>query len=116
MVRIELEKRDDVCIVRVSGRIVAGADTDELRGKADEAKRLGCSRVLADFSDVSAIGSTGVAFVVGLYTSVSKLSGGRFVLAGASRRVREVLDLTRVSTVIPLADDVDAGLAALRRP
>jgi len=36
------------------------------------------------------------------------------VLASVNRRVREVLDLTRISTVIPIFDDRDSGLEALR--
>jgi anti-anti-sigma regulatory factor len=40
--------------------------------------------------------------------------GGRFVLAGPNHRVRDVLDLTRLSTVIPVYADEASGLAALR--
>jgi len=56
----------------------------------------------------------GIGFLVGLYTSVMRSPEGRFVLAGATARVREVLALTRLDSVIPQAVDVAAGLAALR--
>jgi anti-anti-sigma factor len=115
MVQVELEIQRDVCVVHVSGRIVAGADAEYLRSKSDEAKRSGCSRVLADFHEVSAIGSTGVAFIVGLFTSVMRLPNGRFMLTGLNHRVREVLDLTRVSAVIPIEENLEAALAALRK-
>ena len=39
---------------------------------------------------------------------------GRFVLVGAQQRVREVLDLTRLSSILPLASDMASGLALLR--
>jgi len=71
---------------------------------------------LADFREVSSIGSTGIGFVVGVYTSVVKMPGGRFVLIGANSRVREVLELTRLSTIIPLAEDMNSGLAVLQQP
>jgi anti-anti-sigma factor len=85
-----------------------------MQTKLDEIKRLVCIKVLADFEHVTAIGSMGVAFVVGIYTSVMRKPGGRFVLAGVTPLVYHVLDLTRLSTVIPLAPDLASGLAGLR--
>ena len=70
--------------------------------------------VLVDLREVSAIGSMGMGFLVGLYISITKNSAGRFVLAGANSRVREVLSLTRLNTVIPQAADFVSGLAELR--
>lgn len=111
---IEIEQRDRVCILRCKGRFVAGTEMEYLQTKSDEIKRLACIRVLADFEEVTAIGSMGVAFVVGAYTSVVRRPGGRFVLAGANPLVQHVLDLTRLSSVVPMAADVASGLAMLR--
>jgi len=111
---IELEFQNDVCILRLKGRFVTGADVGYLRAKAEEIKSSGCRRVMADFRDVPYVDSTGIAFVVGVYTSVTRSLGGRFVLVGPSHRVREVLDLTRLSTVIPIYPDEASGLTALR--
>ena len=55
----------------------------------------------------------GVTFIVAAWKSVMRRSGGRFVLTGVNPRVRLVLDLTRISTVIPLAPDLASGLAIL---
>jgi anti-anti-sigma factor len=113
---IELQQNDDICVLRFQGRIATGADLEYLRTKLEEVRSRRSDKVLADFREVSSIGSTGIGFVVGVYTSVVKLPGGRFVLIGANPRVREVLDLTRLSTIIPLAKDMNAGLALLQKP
>jgi anti-anti-sigma factor len=112
---IKLEQKDGICILRFEGRLVAGVDPEFLLSKAEEVKKSNCAKVLADFREVPAVGSTGMGFIVAIYTSVSKIPDGRFVLVGAQPRVREVLDLTRLSTVIPMAADMASGLAALRR-
>lgn len=112
--QIDIEQGDRVCILHCKGRLVVGPEMDYLQTKMDEIKRLACTNVLADFQEVSAIGSMGVAFVVGIYTSVVRRPGGRFVLAGANPLVLHVLDLTRLSAVIPLAPDLASGLAILR--
>jgi len=110
---IDIEQFDRVCILRCKGRFVAGPEMEYMQTKMDEIKRLACTNVLADFQDVASIGSMGVAFIVGAYTSVIRRPGGRFVLAGVSPPVRHVLDLTKLSTVIPLACDLASGLAML---
>jgi len=111
---IEVERKDEICIVRLKGRLVAGVDPELLRSKTEEIKKSNCTKVLVDFREVSAVGSTGMGFIVGIYTSVTKVPEGRFVLVGAQPRVRDVLDLTRLSTVIPMAADMASGLAELR--
>jgi anti-anti-sigma factor len=106
---IEIERLRDVYLLRLKGRLDAGEHSEYLKAKTDEIKTLGCTKVLADFEDVPAVGSTGLSFIVSLY----RASGGRFVLAGAQPRVRKVLDITGLSRVIVLASNVESGLAAL---
>ncbi|HLK17792.1 MAG TPA: STAS domain-containing protein [Bryobacteraceae bacterium] len=113
-VAIEIAPPGDVCVLRLRGRFTAGPDPDYVLGKLDKAKVRSFPKVLVDLSELSSIGSMGIGFLVGLYTSVMKSPEGRFVMAGATARVREVLALTRLDTVIPQAVDVAAGLAALR--
>jgi anti-anti-sigma factor len=110
---IDIEKRDGVCILRCRGRFVSGPDLEYMQAKLEDVKAMNCNRVLADFRDVPSIGSMGVGFLVGLFTSVVRKAGGRFVLAGARPLVLHVLELTRLNTVIPLAGDVASGLASL---
>jgi anti-anti-sigma factor len=110
-IMIDVEKRDDVCLLRFQGNFHTGEDLDYLRAKMEEIKTVNCPKVLADFQDVPCVGSTGLSFLVELY----RASGGRFVLVKTQRRVREVLDITHLSAVFPLATDIESGLAALRR-
>jgi anti-anti-sigma factor len=112
-IAIDIDRHDDVCILRCHGRLLAGVEDDYIRAKIDDLKKLKCSRVLADFAEVPSVGSSGIAFIVGIYTSVVT-SGGRFVLVGAAPQVKHVLEITNLNTVIPLASDFGSGLASLR--
>jgi len=111
---IEVNQIDDVCLLRFEGRFTTGTDPEYLKNKAEELKQLGCQKVLADFREVPSVGSTAIGFLVAIYSSVTKLPDGRFVLVGAQPRVREVLDLTRLSSILPMAGDMASGMAALR--
>jgi anti-anti-sigma factor len=111
---IELHQIDDVCVLRLEGRFTTGCDPEFLRTKAEELKQLMSGKVLVDFREVITIGSTAIGFIVAIYSSVTKNPDGRFVLVGAQPRVREILDLTRLSTILPMAGDMASGMAALR--
>ncbi|HEX6895953.1 MAG TPA: STAS domain-containing protein [Bryobacteraceae bacterium] len=113
---VELEKRGEICFLRLHGRFATGKDSTYLRGKTEEVKNSGCSRVLADFGQVEYLDSTGIGFLIELYTSLSKDQNGRFVLANLNRRVREVLELTRLANVMPIYPDEKSALEALRQP
>ena len=66
-----------------------------------------------DFGGVDYVDSTGIGFLIGIYTSVTRSPNGQFALANANRRVREVLELTRLAQVIQLFPTEAAALEAL---
>jgi anti-sigma B factor antagonist len=111
---VELQVTGDLCMVRLKGRFVTGIDTGYLREKTEELKKTGCRRVIADFGEVSYLDSTGIGFLIGIYTSITKCEDGRFVLSNPNHRVREVLDLTRLTSVIPIYPDEGSALDAVR--
>lgn len=111
----EMEQQDDIWVIRISGRLATGADEDCLLMRAQEIKSLGCNKLIADLRGLDSAGSSGISFLVDLYKSLTKDTAGRFVLASPSPRVLEVLALTGLSTVIPIVDDLAAGLAYCSR-
>jgi anti-anti-sigma factor len=111
---IEIECQPDVCILRMIGRFVMATDPEYLRSKTEVIKAGNHVKLLADLSGVLSICSTEIGFLVDLYTSTTRKSGGRFLLTGANARVQEILKLTRLNTVIPQAPDAVSGLAVLR--
>jgi anti-anti-sigma factor len=111
----QVERRDDVCILPISGRLASGLNDDQLRQRAQEIKNLDCRSLVADIRALDSIGSSGISFFVELHTSITKRRDGRFVLAGPSERVREVLEMTRLTTILTLADDLESALAYCAR-
>lgn len=110
-VLIKIELLGDLCLLHCKGRLHASAQSDYLNAKMQEIKTLACTKVLADLDGVTSLDCRGVSFIISLY----KAADGRLVLMKTQPHVREVLDITRLSTVIPLAADIETGLAALCR-
>ncbi len=113
---VDFELGDEVCVLRLAGRFATGQDSEYLRTRAEELKKLGCRSIIADFSQVSYIDSTGIGFLIAIYTSVRRDTGGQFVLSAPNRRVREVLDLTKLSSILRLYDNEAAARLALTAP
>jgi anti-anti-sigma factor len=110
---VEFDYRGDICMLRLHGRFATGQDTLYLHTKAEELKTSGYQKILVDFAGVDYVDSTGIGFLIGIYTSVKKNPLGQFALANANRRVREVLELTRLAQVIQLYPSETAALDAL---
>ena len=108
-VLIQIELLGDLCFLHFKGRLQASARSDYLNAKMEEIKTLGCTKFLANFEDVTSLDCCGLSFII----SLNKTSDGRLVLMKTRPHVREVLDITRLSTVIPLTADMESALAAL---
>ncbi|HUD98572.1 MAG TPA: STAS domain-containing protein [Bryobacteraceae bacterium] len=110
--RVESQIRDGVCVLRLYGRFVTGSDA-ELASARNSLQEAGINRAIVDLEAVPYIDSTGLAFVVELHKSLVA-SGGQLLLTGANQRVREVLEMTRISKIVPLFQDVEEAEGALR--
>src|ERR1700685_4362323 len=110
---VEFEFRGDICALHLQGRFATGQDSLYLHTKAEELKNSGYVKILVDFAAVDYIDSTGIGFLIGIYTSVTKSANGRFALVNTNRRVRDVLELTRLAQIIHLYPSEAAALEAL---
>lgn len=93
---LEIERADDVAVVRCHGHLVSGLTNvlySNVRPLISNSKR-----VVLEMSDISAIDSVGLGTLVGLYTS-SKTAGCELQLLNIGKRVRELLGLTHLLDV-----------------
>jgi|SRR5579871_1247176 len=111
---VELDFAGDICTVRIKGRFATGRDADYLRQKTDEIKNSGCRRVLADFKDVPYIDSTGIGFLIGVYTSIVRIENGRFAMANVNPHIQEVLRVTRLLNIFSVYPDETSAREALQ--
>ena len=111
---IELLQQDEFCILQFHGRFASGEQQEYLEHKLADIRVLGMDKVAADFRNMISIGSTGLGFVVSVFTSVTQRPSGQFVMFGANSRVQEVFDVTRLSEIIPCAPDLESAVAILR--
>ena len=110
--RVSVRFNDDISIVSLSGKFVAGSDGPYLRQKVKDLIEAGTRKLLFDFADVPYIDSTGLGFLVGS-REVAAGAGAIIVVSGMNPHVRRILEGVKLAQFFDLADDESTGLARL---
>jgi len=95
---------DSVTVVDVSGRITLGEDCKQLREVIREKLAKNHKNLLLNLADVTYIDSSGIGELVSAYTAVSN-QGGQLKLLNLTRRVHDLLQITKLYTVFDIHDD-----------
>ncbi len=102
---------DGVTILDLSGRIVLGEGSVQLRDTIKELLGKGQKNILLNLSDVNYIDSSGLGELVSAYTSVRN-AGGELKLLGLTRKVHDLLQITKLYTVFDVKDDEASAISA----
>ncbi len=111
---IKTSRKGDVTMVSIGGRLILGEASNRLRDLICELAARRQNSILVDLKKVSYIDSGGLGQLVGCYTTVTQ-RGGELKLTGLSERVADLLELTRLSTVLDIVETDSEGLARLPR-
>ena len=106
-VKITNRQVGDVTVIDVSGRITLGEGSSALRDTLRDIVAKGHKKILLNLGDVSYIDSSGIGELVAGFTSVSN-QGGQLKLLGLTKRVKDLLQITKLYTVFEVHDD-EAG-------
>jgi len=109
-VRIEVRFKDDIAIMSLSGKFLAGSDGPFLRQKVKDLIDAGTRKLVIDFAEVPYIDSTGLGFLAGSRVTAQN-AGAALVLAALNEHVRRILDGVRLTSFFVLADDEASALA-----
>ena len=104
-----------VTILALSGRLFLGAASEELDEKLQSLMAADKVNLLLDCSDVTGIDSQGIKSLVRGVISAQK-RGGHLKLVRISHRLREILIITHLLSVIEAFDGEDAALASFSAP
>ncbi len=109
--KVSTRQVDGVTILDLSGRIVLGEGSIQLRDAVKELTAKGQKHILLNLSDVNYIDSSGLGEMVSAYTSV-KNAGGELKLLGLTKKVHDLLQITKLYTVFDVKDDEASAVSA----
>jgi anti-anti-sigma factor len=111
------ELDDGVRVIAVRGELDLSTAPD-LEGPLDEAVATGDAAVLVDLSECEFIDSTGIALIVRAWQRLDRTADGdgtgRLLICSGNEQVRRVLEITGLELSIPIHEDRESALAALR--
>ena len=105
---------DGVTIVDLSGRITLGEGSVILRDTVKDLLGKGQKKILLNLGDVSYIDSSGIGELVSAFTSVRN-QGGELKLLNLTKKVHDLLQITKLYTVFDVKDDEAAAIGAFAK-
>lgn len=103
----------DVAVVDFSGKITLGEGSAVVRNTMRELVDHGYRKILLNLADVDYIDSSGIGELVSAHTTVQNLNG-ELKLLQLTRRVHDLLQITRLFTVFDVQSDEGAALRSFR--
>src|SRR3954464_5430858 len=100
---------DGVTILDLSGRITLGEGSVVLRDQIRELLGKNQKKILLNLGDVTYIDSSGIGELVSGFTTVTN-SGGSLKLLNLNKRVKDLLQITKLYTVFDVHEDEAAAI------
>jgi len=104
---------DGVTVLDLSGRITLGEGSVQLREAIRDLIGKGMKNILLNMGDVNYIDSSGLGELVSAYTT-SKNQGASLKLLSLTKKVKDVLQLTKLYTVFDIYDDEASAIASYK--
>jgi len=105
---------DSVVVIDISGRITLGEGCAQLRELIRDQLTKGNKKVLLNLADVTYIDSSGIGELVSAYTAVSN-QGGQLKLLNLTKKVHDLLQITKLYTVFDIHDDEAKGISSFQK-
>ena len=100
-----------VTIVDLSGRITLGEGSVVLRDTIRDLVSKSKNKILLNLADVTYIDSSGIGELVSAFTTVRN-QGGELKLLKLTKKVHDLLQITKLYTVFDIKDDETAAVQA----
>ena len=112
-VKLTSRQVGDVTVIDAAGRITLGEGASAFRDTIRDLSAKGSKKVLLNLADVSYIDSSGIGEMVSGFTTVTN-NGGQLKLLGLNKRVKDLLQITKLYTVFDAYDDEVAAVRSFR--
>ena len=108
-VQLKTRQVGDVTVIDASGRITLGEGSSTFRDTIRDLTANGRKKLLLNLGDVTYIDSSGIGELVSGFTSVTN-QGGQLKLLNLTKRVKDLLQITKLYTVFEVFDDEAAAV------
>jgi anti-sigma B factor antagonist len=111
--KVATRQVDGITVLDLSGRITLGEGSVTLRDAVHDALAKGSKHILLNLGNINYIDSSGIGELVSAFTSV-KNAGGELKLLNLTRKVHDLLQITKLYTVFDVKDDEASAISAFK--
>ncbi|HEY4381699.1 MAG TPA: STAS domain-containing protein [Acidobacteriaceae bacterium] len=111
--KVATRQVDGVTILDLSGRITLGEGSVTLRDTVHDVIAKGSKHILLNLENISYIDSSGIGELVSAFTSV-KNAGGDLKLLNLTKKVNDLLQITKLYTVFDIWDNEASAVSAYK--
>ena len=104
---------EGVSILDLSGKIVLGEGDLQVRDRIKDLLADGQRRMLLNLAEVAYIDSAGLGGLISAYTT-TKREGGQLKLVNLTKRIQDLLAITKLITVFEAFDSEEDALASFK--
>ncbi len=108
---IDTRNVNGITILELHGKVTIGEGSREIRKTIRELLDAGNKNILLNLGDVSYVDSSGIGELVSSYTTVTN-QGGQFKLLHLTKKIRELLAITKLLTVFDSYDDEETAIGS----
>ena len=112
--KVATRQVDGVTILDLSGRITLGEGSVTLRDAVHDVLAKGSKKILLNLENINYIDSSGIGELVSGFTSVRN-SGGELKLLNLTKKVHDLLQITKLYTVFDVKDDEAAAVKSFTK-
>jgi anti-sigma B factor antagonist len=104
---------EEVIVMDLSGRITLGEGSVVLKDNIRELLAKGNKKILLNLGNVNYIDSSGIGELVSAFTTVRN-QGGELKLLNLTKKVHDLLQITKLYTVFDVKDDEATAIKAFK--
>ena len=110
---VSIRNVDGVAVLDMNGRLCLGNSLLVLRNAVKQTLDEGIHKLVINLAETTFVDSSGLGELITTHTSVQN-RGGAMNLLHPSKRIRELLQMTRLHSVFPLFDDEALAVQGLK--
>jgi anti-sigma B factor antagonist len=109
--KIHPREADGAMILDLAGRITTGEPSVTVRDAVRKVIDKGFNNILLNMGEITYIDSAGLGELIAAYTTV-KNRGGHLKLLNLTKRLHELMQITKLYTVFEVYDDEDEAIGS----
>jgi anti-sigma B factor antagonist len=110
-----LTSKEPVAVIALYGELIDRTQAQELTDLVNRLSEEGQNKFVLELSELKYMNSSGLNVLINALTKARK-NGGDLVIAGISKKVKELLLVTKLNSVFTVTDTIEEAVARFTTP